>query len=62
MGENGQDVHVNEKLQSFLEANGQVEDIVRKDLIIPYGKSSGRIGEIVSRIFIIIRIIVPINF
>src|ERR1044072_5510894 len=44
----GQDIQVNEKLQTFLEVNGQVEDIVRKDLVFPYGKSSGRIGELVS--------------
>jgi len=44
----GQDIQVNEKLQTFLEINGQVEDIVRKDLVFPYGKSSGRIGELVS--------------
>ena len=50
----GQDIKVNERLQSFLEANEQVQDIVRKDLIFPYGKSSGRVGEIVSGIFIIV--------
>ena len=48
MDENGQDAQVNEKLQSFLEVNGQIENIVRKDLRIPYGKSSSRIGEVVS--------------
>ena len=65
MDERGQDVQVNEKLQLFLEVNEQVEDIVKKDLVIPYGKSSGRIGEVVSGILLLvirIGIIVPIDF
>lgn len=41
MLEKGQEIQVNDKLQTFLEVNGQVEGIVRKDLILPYGKSSG---------------------
>ena len=57
MKDKGQDLYINEKLQTFLEVNGKVEDIVRKDFILPYGKSSGRVGEIVSGIFnIIVRV------
>src|ERR1044072_8995978 len=54
MGEKGQDNQANEKLQSFLQTNGKVEDIVRKDLILPYGKVSGRLGKVVSRIIMIL--------
>ena len=50
MVENGLDMFVGERLQSFLEANGQVEDIVRKDLTFSYGRSTDRVGKLVSGI------------
>ncbi len=39
MIEKGQDVNIDEKLQSILEANQQLEDIIKAKATINFGKS-----------------------
>ncbi|CAI2185454.1 6682_t:CDS:2, partial [Funneliformis geosporum] len=46
MIENGQDPHIITKLRSFMETNGQLEDIVREEKFGPYDKSAGRLSQL----------------
>ncbi|CAI2185876.1 5702_t:CDS:2 [Funneliformis geosporum] len=46
MAEKGQDPHILLKLPSFMEKNGQLEEIVKGDKFCSYDKSSGRLGQI----------------